>query len=166
MKRKIYLSLFLLVSALAIIPFFTSADSEETSFVKRWSTPSDVVKSVASLANQWQATKIQDTKINKINNTPTNWKSYGGQYQISNTLIRLATDNNWIINYIQRAVFIWLVVATILLIWNWFKLVTWNKPNETKDSIKYILIWVVLLVWFYAVISIVTALINYFFAGE
>jgi len=95
MKRKIYLSLFLLVAALIMIPLFTSANSEETSFVKRWSTPSDVVKSVASLANQWQATKIQDTKINKINNTTTNWKSYGGQYQISNTLIRLATDNNW-----------------------------------------------------------------------
>lgn len=165
MKRKIYLSLFLLVSALAIIPFFTSADSKETSWVKRWSTPSAVVNSVADLANQSPATKIQDTKLNKINNNPINSQSRGPRYQISNTLIRLATDTNWITNYIQRAVFIWLVVATILLIWNWFKLVTWNKPNETKDSIKYILIWVVLLVWFYAVISIVTALINYFFAG-
>jgi len=165
MKRKIYLSLFLLVSALAIIPFFTSADSKETSWVKRWSTPSAVVNSVADLANQSPATKIQDTKLNKINNNPINSQTRGPSYQISNTLIRLATDTNWITNYIQRAVFIWLVVATILLIWNWFKLVTWNKPNETKDSIKYILIWVVLLVWFYAVISIVTALINYFFAG-
>lgn len=165
MKRKIYLSLFLLVSALAIIPFFTSADSKGASWVKRWSTPSAVVDSVADLANQSPATKIQDTKLNKINNNPTNGQSRGPRYQISNTLIRLATDTNWITNYIQRAVFIWLVVATILLIWNWFKLVTWNKPNETKDSIKYILIWVVLLVWFYAVISIVTALINYFFAG-
>lgn len=165
MKRKIYLSLFLLVSALAIIPFFTSADSKGTSWIKRWSTPSAVVNSVADLANQSPATKIQDTKLNKINNNPINSQSRGPRYQISNTLIRLATDTNWITNYIQRAVFIWLVVATILLIWNWFKLVTWNKPNETKDSIKYILIWVVLLVWFYAVISIVTALINYFFAG-
>jgi hypothetical protein len=57
-----------------------------------------------------------------------------------------------------------MVWATILLAWNWFLLVTGKKINETKENIKYIILWVIIMSGFYAIITIVTAIINYFFA--
>ena len=158
MKTKINLVLFLV--GLLSIPFFTNACDGA------WSaygcTPSDIVTSVASRANEWQATKVQDTRLDRINNTPGSgiWR----KYQISNTFIWLATDKNGITPYIQWTIYIWMVAATILLAWNWFLLVTGKKVNEAKENIKYIIIWVVLMTGFYAVIAIVTAIINYFFS--
>jgi hypothetical protein len=57
-----------------------------------------------------------------------------------------------------------MVWATILLAWNWFLLVTGKKINDAKENIKYIILWVILMSGFYAVIAIVTAIINYFFS--
>ena len=61
-------------------------------------------------------------------------------------------------------IYIWMVWATILLAWNWFLLVTGKKINDAKENIKYIILWVILMSGFYAVIAIVTAIINYFFS--
>jgi hypothetical protein len=65
--------------------------------------------------------------------------------------------------YIQWTLYIWLTWATILLIWNGFLIVTGKKPSETKENIKWILIWVILMTWFYAIIEIISAIINFFF---
>ena len=161
MKTKIKLCLFLI--GLLTIPFFTNAEAP-----KAWaafgSTPTDIVKNVAGLANEGQATKVQDTRLNSINNEQIGSATVETEYQITRTFARLANDNNGITPYIQRAIYIWMVWATILLAWNWFLLVTGKKINDAKENIKYIILWVILMSGFYAVIAIVTAIINYFFS--
>jgi hypothetical protein len=57
-----------------------------------------------------------------------------------------------------------MVGAVILLIYNWYRLVRGKKLSETKEDIKYILVWVILMTWFYAIIKVVTIILNYFFA--
>ena len=157
MKTKIKLSLFLI--GLLTIPLFTNASAPK-SWVSLGSTPSDIVTSVASLANEDQATKVQDTRLNAINNKA----GLKSEYQIANTFARLANNENGITPYIQRTIYIWMVWATILLAWNWFLLVTGKKISDAKENIKYIILWVILMSGFYAVISIVTVSINYFFS--
>ena len=162
MKTKRILFL-LFTSVLLLSPFFTEADEIPKSWSSWWSTPTEIVTSVVSLANEWKATETQDTKLDKINNLPQ-W-NISSKYQISNTFIRLA-GKNWIISYIQWAIYIWYVAATVLLVWNGFQLVINKKVNDTKENIKYIVIWIILLTCFYAIIAIVNAIINYFFAWE
>lgn len=161
MKTKIKLCLFLI--GLLTIPFFTNAEAP-----KAWaafgSTPSKIVDNVADLANKDQATQIQDTRLNSINNQDVGGAEITSEYQIASTFARLANDQNGITPYIQRTIYIWMVWATILLAWNWFLLVTGKKINDAKENIKYIILWVILMSGFYAVIAIVTAIINYFFS--
>jgi hypothetical protein len=161
MKTKINLFLFLI--GLLITPFFTNANAPKA-WASLWSTPTDIVTSVASLANENQATKVQDTRLNAINNQDVGGATITSEYQIASTFARLANSENGITPYIQWMIYIWMVWATILLAWNWFLLVTGKKINEAKENIKYIILWVILMAWFYAVIAIVTAIINYFFA--
>jgi hypothetical protein len=160
-------SLLWILLGLALLPVLICTAKTQTWWVSRWSTPSAIVENVAKKANEG-ATEIQDVKPNAITNkvtgtagTPSPW----AKYQISNTFIWLATSEFGVAPYIQWTLYIGLVWASILLIWNWFLLVTGRKPTEAKENIKYILIWVVLMTWFYAVIAIVTAVINYFFAS-
>ena len=73
-------------------------------------------------------------------------------------------NNSW--SYLQYIMFIWLVAATILIIRNWFKLVT--SPNREKQIIIfkknmiYIIVWIMLLLWFYYFIDIYVWIINLF----
>ena len=159
MKRKMNLALFLI--SLLYITFFANAD-KPISWSQYGSTPSDIVESIADMANEENATEVQDTRLNNINNTPSGgiWK----RYQISNTFIWLTKDKDGLAPYIQWTIYIWMVAATILLAWNWFLLVTGRKINDAKENIKYIVLWVIIMTGFYVVIAIVTAILNYFFA--
>jgi len=163
MKTKIKLSLLFLLG-LITIPFLTNASNIPTSWAALGSTPSKIVDNVASLANEDKATRVQDTRLDNINNTQIGNAKIGKQYQIARTFARLATQDNGVTPYIQWIIYIWMVWATILLAWNWFLLVTGKKINETKENIKYIILWVIIMSGFYAIITIVTAIINYFFA--
>jgi uncharacterized RDD family membrane protein YckC len=73
-------------------------------------------------------------------------------------------NNIW--SYLQYIMYIWLTAATILLIWNWFKLVTsQDREKEMKNFSKnlvYIIIWITLLLWFYYFIDIYVWVINLF----
>jgi len=160
-------SLLWILLGVSLLPILSCTAKTQTWWVSRGSTPSEIVKNVAEKANKG-ATEIQDVKPNAITNkvswaagTPSPWK----KYQISNTFIWLATSEFWVTPYLQWILYIGLVWASILLIWNWFLLVTGKKLTEAKENIKYILIWVMLMSWFYAIIAIVTAVINYFFAS-
>lgn len=158
-KTKVVLTA-LLCATIIMIPFSNSASSK--SRIEFWSTPTEITKTVAAKANEW-ATNVQDTKLDGINNNESS--SLNSQYQISRTLMRLANDENGVIAYIQWTLYIWLVAATILLIWNGFKLVTPDaKMNDVKERIKNILLWVILMTSFLAIIKLMTALLNLFFS--
>jgi hypothetical protein len=168
-KRKVF---WLLIGLLSL-SLFTGISMAATEWWGKFgSTPESIVRNIASLANDNTATRVQDTKLDGITNKQGWSASPWSKYQISNTLIWLATSDNGITPYLQRIIYIGLVGASILLIWNGLCLVYptigWldsRDPKKAKENIKYILIWVVLLTWFYAVITLVTAVINYFFGA-
>ena len=99
-----------------------------------------------------------------INNSTKLAKGSSRKYQITNTLNWLIEDENWISAYLQWTLFIGLVGATILLVWNGAMLVTGQgKINEVKEKIKNIVLWVIIMSSFVAIIKIVSMLLNYFF---
>jgi hypothetical protein len=57
-----------------------------------------------------------------------------------------------------------LTAATIILIRNWFKIVTATDREKQistfKKSLLYITIWVVLLIWFYYIIELFVSVVN------
>ena len=120
--------------------------------------PMTTMTNIISDANNWQY-KIQETALDWI--TDLQW-NHPQNYKITNTL-------DYIINnldpYLQRAIYIWLVAAVVILIYLWFLMVTnWiHKAWEWKDISKKILnvvLWVLLLTWFYAIIKLFVGLIN------
>jgi len=137
-------------------------------FAERWSwwaygsNPIEILDKVAGEANADRSTRVQNTALDAI--TDTQWW-YQSQYKIANTL-------DWIRNninpYLQRIVYIGLAIAVILLIYNWFLMVTnslhgaWDIAKVKKNLIN-ILIGVLILTWFYLIIKIVVWLINSIF---
>lgn len=143
--------------SLVFISAISITSAEETS---RWlygNSPTEVLDRVV-----WEANKkveIQETALDNIDDTQW-W--YQGQYKISNTLDYLRMN---IAPYLQWMVYIWLVVAVILVVYNWFLMVTHtiNKSwdfGKIKKNLWYITIWVLLLTGFYAIIKILVWLIN------
>jgi hypothetical protein len=107
--------------------------------------------------------EILDTPRNE---TTSKWCTDIGvdsRFTITRTLCYLK-NNSW--NYLQYVMFIWLVAATILIIRNWFRLVT--SPNREKQinifkkNMIYIIVWITLLLWFYYFIDIYVWIINLF----
>lgn len=154
--KKVLISLF--VFSFFSLPLLSFA--QEWSWGKYGNDPISILDTVVQEANQ--DGKIQQTALDGI--TDQQW-AYTKQYKIANTL-------DWIRNninpYLQRAVYIGLSVAVILLIYNGFLMVTnslhgaWDI-SKLKNRFIYILVWVLLLTGFYFVIKLVTALINSIF---
>jgi len=120
-------------------------------------TPLEVLDNVAGNANTDY--EIQETALNSANDQE--W-GYQKQYKIANTLDYL---RNNIAPYLQRAVYLWLVVAVILIIYNGLLMVTnaFHKEGDmekVKKRLINITIGVLLLTGFYAIIKIVVGLIN------
>lgn len=135
-------------------------------FAEAWSrwkygnTPMDVLNTVVGEANK--NVQFQETALDGV--TDEQW-AYIQQYKISNTLDYLRVN---IAPYLQWAVYIGLVIAVILIVYNGFLMVTHtiNKSGDfgkVKKSIGYIAIGVLLLTGFYAIIQLVVGLINSIF---
>lgn len=134
--------------------------AQEWSWGKYWDNPISIVDNVVKEANE--DNKIQQTALDGV--TDTQW-SYASEFKIANTLDRLRKNIN---PYLQRAIYIWLSVAVILLIYNGFLMVTnaIHKEGEfskIKNRFIYILIGVILLTSFYFIIKLVVGLINSLF---
>lgn len=116
---------------------------------------------VVSDANHWYY-KIQNTALDGVSDRQG---MYGGSFKITNTLEYFRQNIN---PYLQWAVYIWLVAATISLIYIWFLLVTnwvtwkWDFSKLKKNMVN-VIIGVIILIWFYSLIKIVVAVINWVF---
>lgn len=153
-KNLIYLSLLLI--------FF----SNNLSFAQVWSwwkygdNPMQILETVREWANK--ESEIQETALDWVTNLQW-W--YPREYKIANTLEYF---RNNIQPYLQWLVYIWLTVAVILLIYNWFLMVTnsihkkWDFEAVKKNIIN-IWIWVFVLTWFYFIIKLIVAIINSIF---
>ena len=122
-------------------------------------SPMDLLNQVVERSNEEH--KIQDTKLDGITSV---W-SYGPAYRLTNTLEYI---KNNIHPYIQWVVYLGLAVATIMLIYNGFLMVTnviheKGELSKIKGNFVWIGIGVVILTGFYYLIDIVLAIVNFLF---
>ena len=114
-------------------------------------------------ANDNPATRIQNTDLDVVTSkiSECDWIAPDSRFTLTRTLCSIKAN---IKDYLQYVMYIGLAAATILLIWNWFKIVTasdqWKQIGEFKKNLIYIVIWVVLLIWFYYIIDIFVSVVN------
>lgn len=124
-----------------------------------WSTPLEVLDAVVEKGNE--GNPIQDTKLNTI--SKEKW-SFDSKNRISNTLDAI---RQWVSPYLQRAMYIGLSIAVILIIINGRKLVMTplegDQFNAVKTSITNIVLWVLILTWFYFIIQITLSILENLF---
>lgn len=127
------------------------------------SSPVGILEQVKQNANQKRSEEIQNTDLDNVTSkwcVDVLWNRKG--FTITNTLCNIRMN---IKSYLQYVVYLWLSAATIFLIRNGFQLVTSSdrskQMGEFKKNLKYIIIGVILLVWFYYIIDIFTSVVNY-----
>lgn len=153
--KKVLLYTMILCYTLPLLSF-----AQSSSRSKYGDNPIQILDTVVVDANADY--KIQQTALD--NATDKEW-AYVSSYKIANTLDWLRNNIN---PYLQRAVYIWLSVAVILLIYNWFLMVTnaihkeWDAA-KIKKNIMNIAIGVIILTGFYFIIKLVVSLINSIF---
>ena len=125
-------------------------------------TPTSMVDSIYWNANKKQSNQVQYTEYDVITSKVdlcATWTD--GRFTITRTLCNLRELSK---DYLQYVMYIGLTAATILLIRNWFKIVTSTDREKQittfKKNITYIIIWVFLLIWFYYIIDLLVALVN------
>ncbi|PZM86810.1 MAG: hypothetical protein DLD55_04645 [candidate division SR1 bacterium] len=156
MKKK--LGLLLIGGLLCFGNLLTPVSAQQR--INRNNSPEEVAKTLIDKANDDM--KIQDTKFDKISNKG----GYGKNHQITNTLDRIRKN---IQPYLQWMLYIGLAGATILLIWNGFRLVTDSAVSggdikKVKENIQSILKGVIIMTSFLVIIKLVMALMNMFFS--
>jgi len=110
---------------------------------------------------------VQETAVDHISSNSCNELWLDKRFTISWTLCYIKQSMH---HYLQYIVYIGLSAAVIFLIWNGFKLITSSDRekemgNFTKN-LKYLIIWVILLVAFYAIIEIFTSIVNLLSPGS
>lgn len=152
--------LVLIASLFCISPLFLFADNISRNGYG--SNPSSILDSVVKKANDEY--QIQKSQLDGITST-TSGEMGDMRFRITNTLEYL---KNHIHPYIQWFVYIALSLATILLIYNGFLMVT-NVTHGDGDLAKVkwriinIAIGIIVLTGFYYLIDIITAVINFIF---
>ncbi len=128
-----------------------------------WTDPISILEKVKEKANNSNQYAVQDTALdatmNKISTKGNN------KYRITATLEAV---NSKIHVYLQWMMYIGLSIATILLIFNWFMMVT-HAAHESGDisvvkkNIMKIGIGVILMTGFWGIIKLILAVVNMFF---
>jgi len=110
-------------------------------------------------ANRTLSEGVQNTQYDTVHSGPC--AGVGSTFTISNTLCNLKSLST---SYLQYIIYIWLAVATIMIIRNWFKLVTSQDREKQlttfKKNLIYIVVWVILLVWFYYILDFFVSVVN------
>lgn len=111
-------------------------------------------------ANDNPATRIQKTDLDAVtsHHPECEWIAPDSRFTLTRTLCSIKAN---IKDYLQYVMYIGLTAATILLIRNWFKIVTaLEQWKQIGKNLIYIVIWVVLLIWFYYIIDIFVSVVN------
>lgn len=162
LKRKIFLSLFLFVFTFLLwfilVPSFSYA--KESKWWKYGSDPINILWEVKDKANGDTSNYyIQDTALDWVNDRQ--W-TYERKYKIANTLTYVKDNMH---KYLQWLMYIWLALATILLILQGLLMVTnathkqWEFSNVKKNITK-IFLGVFFMTGFLAVIKLVLSLVT------
>lgn len=157
MKKIFNLFIVLFILVVSILPIFQSQ-------AWNWNkSPVWILEDVKEAANSREWDKVQDTQLD---DTTSRWCTDIGldsRYTLTRTLCYIK-NNSW--SYLQYALYTWLTLATIFLIWNGFLLVTSSNREKQigtfKTNLIYTVIWITLLLWFYYFIDIYVWVINLF----
>ncbi len=138
----------LIILSYAFILIFNFSFAQE-SWGDFWTDPKWILEAVK---DEWQSQwGIQDTELDE---TYWDWVTW--------VLENVRDQGLW--PYINWAVFIWLSIAVILIIYNWILLIATSMNDSTIGKVKnrliYLVLWVVLLTWFYFVIAIITSVLQ------
>lgn len=170
MKKFLYsfLSLFILFSTISPI-CLAQDDGSETGDYKdktgpesrRFLWPTTAVDSIYWNANKKQSNQVQYTEYDVVTSKQNVCGAPDSKFTITKTLCHLRELSK---DYLQYVMYIGLTAATILLIRNWFKIVTSTDREKQittfKKNLTYIIIWVFLLIGFYYIIDLFVAIVN------
>ncbi len=115
-------------------------------------------------ANIWanKDDPIQDTQLNNVSSTSCDELGQDWRFTFTRTLCYI---KNNISDYLQYLIYFGLTVATALLIWNGFMLVTSDDKAKQMTTFKknLINIWlgVILIVSFYYIIEVFVSVVNF-----
>ena len=163
MKKILYSFVVVLATSLIvfwIFPFNSVEASKDRDFSQ---SPVRILQTVKENANADKSEQVQKTQLDETTSKKCVDIGTDSRFTFTRTLCYIK-NNSW--SYLQYMMFIWLTVATILIIWNWFKLVTSpdreKQMSAFKKNIIYIAIWVTLLLGFYYFLDIYVWIINLF----
>jgi len=151
--KNLLWALFILAWLVVFVQGVVFAQSDS-----RWkygNNPTAILNEVNYKANANGSYAIQETALDGIDA----WNSRDRIYQTLDDI------RDKISPYLQWMVYIGLSAAVILLIYNWFLMVTGGlhdswKFEKLKGNMINIGIWVLLLTWFYSVLKLIMALVN------
>lgn len=138
--------------------FFLSYTQATDNWWSYGNTPIEIIDNIAWEANAYRHEQVQNTRLNDIDRSM--W-AYDWDKRIANTMDVFRDKLSFYINII---VWIWLSIAVILIIYNWFILIakSWSEweIKKVQTRLIYLSIWVLVLVWFPFLIKIVLSLIE------
>ena len=160
-KKMKFLKHTLSIFLFSIVMIWTSL-TQHWKWWDYWSNPMQIFNTFVDNANDEWNYNIQETALDWV--TDQQWW-YARSFKITNTLDYIRNNLD---PYIQRAIYVGLVLAVIAVIYLGFLLVTnavhkewdWTK---IKTKIWYVVMWVLLLGGFYFIIKVMVALITSLF---
>ena len=161
MKKIWYLFMWIFAAFVSsfLIPNIANAQTDRDFSQK----PEKILETVKNNANKKKSEEVQKTQLDETTSKKCSDIGTDSRFTFTRTLCYIK-NNSW--SYLQYIMFIWLTAATILIIWNWFKLVTSpdreKQMSAFKKNLIYITIWVTLLLGFYYFLDIYVWIINLF----
>ncbi|GHW02940.1 hypothetical protein AGMMS50249_7260 [candidate division SR1 bacterium] len=158
--KKITITIFSFLCLFLVSGDIVSAQSG-SSLRNNTSTPTQLLDSIVGKANE--SDRINDTTLDGVTSQDSTSSSSGNpQFRITNTLGWISAHLH---PYLQRIVFLGLTIATILIIYNGFMMVTntlhdQGEIKKIQKNFVYIGIGVVILVGFYYLLDFVVAVLN------
>ncbi len=165
-KHKIIKKLVIgiLGGCILCLGIFTFTNAQQGTWWEFWNEPIKILDTIKDKANKDNQYTIQDTALdNTVEHVGPS--SHGGEYRLLATLEAVNTKINV---YLQWITYVGLSIATILLIFNGFMMVTHAIHNSwdlsaTKKNISKIIVGLVIMLGFWAIIKFILAVVNMLF---
>ena len=159
--KIIYLSLSLFISILFWLTCSVSFAQQDPGSRTYETSPIQVLNAVKWNANKHKSEEVQKTELDVVNSIDCDEIAVGTNFTITRTLCSIKKHSQ---SYLEYVIYVWLTAATIFLIRNGFQLVTapdrWKQIWIFKKNLKYIIIWVILLISFYYILDIFVTTVN------
>lgn len=161
MKKITYLFIALFVFIWWVFSVSNAQDKEGTWWKFAEHNPVDLLDTINTKANGSKADRVQDTQLNNVTSKAcTLWVK--SNFTITRTLCYIKEN---IKSYLQYVIYIWLAVATIIVIWNGFLLVTSSNREAQMTNFKknmwFLVIGIVLIIGFYFILDVFVSIVNF-----